>query len=58
MDHWAAAGAPYEDFIAADGFHMNNRGYACLAQAMASVIAAALQQPIRQQLSAGKPVGR
>jgi lysophospholipase L1-like esterase len=51
MDHWAAAGAPYEDFIAVDGFHMNNQGYACLARAMADVIATALKQPIRQQLS-------
>ena len=50
MDHWAASGAPYDDFIAVDGFHMNNRGYACLAQAMADVIAAALKQPIGQQV--------
>lgn len=49
MDHWAAAGAPYDDFIAVDGFHMNNRGYACLAQAMAQVITTALRQPIAQQ---------
>ena len=49
MDHWAAEGAPYDDFIAVDGFHMNNRGYACLAQAMAEVITAALKQPISQQ---------
>ncbi len=51
MDHWAASGAPYDDFIAVDGFHMNNRGYACLAQAMADVITAALKQPIGQQVS-------
>ena len=51
MDRWLAAGAPYEDFIAVDGFHMNNRGYACLAQAMAGVIATALKQPIGQQVS-------
>jgi len=50
MDHWAASGTPYEDFIAVDGFHMNNRGYACLAQAMAEVISAALKQPIGQQI--------
>ncbi len=50
MDHWAAAGTPYEDFIAVDGFHMNNRGYACLAQALAERITAALKQPISQQL--------
>lgn len=50
MDHWAAEGAPYEDFIAVDGFHMNNRGYGCLAQAMANVISTALKQPIGQQI--------
>jgi lysophospholipase L1-like esterase len=50
MDHWAAAGAPYEDFIAVDGFHMNDRGYACLAQAMADAISTALKQPIGQQV--------
>ncbi len=50
MDHWAAAGVPYDEFIAVDGFHMNNRGYACLAQAMADIITAALKQPIGQQL--------
>ncbi len=53
MDHWAAKGAPYEDFIAVDGFHMNNRGYACLAQAMADVISTALKQPIAQQNTKG-----
>jgi lysophospholipase L1-like esterase len=53
MDHWAAEGAPYEDFIAVDGFHMNNRGYACLAQAMADVISTALKQPIAQQNTKG-----
>jgi len=54
MDHWAAAGAPYDDFIAVDGFHMNNRGYACLARAMAEVITAALKQPIAQQTQTRK----
>lgn len=47
MDDWAAAGAPNEDFIAADGLHMNNRGYACLAQALGRQIATALRQPLR-----------
>ncbi len=51
MDHWAAAGAPYDDFVAVDGFHMNNRGYACLALAMTEVITAALKQPIGQQIA-------
>ena len=54
MDKWEEAGAPNEDFIAADGFHMNNRGYACLADALGATIAEALQQPIAQQGANGK----
>ena len=53
MDQWAQSGAPNEDFIAADGMHMNNRGYACLAEILGSTIEAALKQPIAQQ-GAGK----
>jgi lysophospholipase L1-like esterase len=49
MDHWAAAGAPYDDFVAPDGLHMNNRGYTCMARALGNVIATALRQPIAQQ---------
>jgi acyl-CoA thioesterase-1 len=49
MDQWAASGAPDEDFIATDGMHMNNRGYTCLARAMAATIGGALRQPITQQ---------
>jgi lysophospholipase L1-like esterase len=54
MDAWAAAGAPNEDFIAADGMHMNNRGYACLAAALGETISRALKQPIAQQGANGK----
>lgn len=53
MDDWAAAGAPNEDFIAADGLHMNNRGYACLAQALTGVIASALRAPLPAPLPGG-----
>ncbi len=53
MDQWAQDGAPNEDFIAADGMHMNNRGYACLAETLGRAIEAALRQPITQQ-GAGK----
>jgi lysophospholipase L1-like esterase len=52
MDQWAATGAPNDDFIAPDGLHMNNLGYACLAEALGSTIAAALRQPITQQAAA------
>ena len=54
MDAWAGAGAPNEDFIAADGMHMNNRGYTCLALALGRTIAAALRQPITQQAAVSK----
>ena len=53
MDAWAMAGAPNDDFIAPDGLHMNNLGYACLAQALGSVIATALRQPITSAGAAG-----
>jgi acyl-CoA thioesterase-1 len=56
MDQWALGGAPNEDFIAADGMHMNNRGYSCLAEALGSTIATALKQPIAQQtVESAKP---
>ena len=54
MDQWAQAGAPEADFIATDGFHMNNRGYYCLAAAMAESIATALRQPLAAQTAGGK----
>lgn len=50
MDAWEAAGAPNEAFVAPDGLHMNNRGYACLAEALGTAIATALRQPINQQV--------
>jgi lysophospholipase L1-like esterase len=53
MDEWAKDGVPNEDFIAADGMHMNNRGYSCLAETLGRTIEAALKQPIAQQ-GAGK----
>jgi acyl-CoA thioesterase-1 len=52
MDQWALAGAPNEDFIAADGMHMNNRGYSCLAETLGETIATALKQPFAQQAGA------
>jgi lysophospholipase L1-like esterase len=54
MDQWALAGAPNEDFVAADGLHMNNRGYACLADALGQAITTALMQPIAQQGANGR----
>lgn len=33
------------EFLAADGMHMNDRGYACLALALGRSIAAAVRSP-------------
>jgi acyl-CoA thioesterase I len=35
MDRWSAGGAPPDAMLAADGLHHNDRGYACLAAALA-----------------------
>ena len=38
MDLWQEAGHPYGEFIDGDGIHHNDRGYDCLAKALASAI--------------------
>lgn len=38
MDLWQEAGHPYAEFIADDGIHHNDRGYACIARALAQAI--------------------
>ena len=35
MELWQEAGHPYAEFLADDGIHHNDRGYACLAKALA-----------------------
>ena len=35
---WQAAGLPQGDVIAPDGLHHNDRGYACLAEALAAAL--------------------
>ncbi len=42
MDTWASAGAAPEGMLVSDGLHHNDRGYACLAEAMARGIRAGL----------------
>jgi len=44
MDRWRDAGAEYEAFIAPDGLHMNDRGYACLADALAAAMVDAVRR--------------
>jgi acyl-CoA thioesterase-1 len=38
MDGWAAAGIPSEALLTADGLHHNDRGYACIAEALAGAL--------------------
>ncbi|MBW6397826.1 SGNH/GDSL hydrolase family protein [Roseomonas sp. HJA6] len=38
MDRWAAAGVPGEALLGQDGLHHNDRGYACLADALADAL--------------------
>lgn len=45
MDGWAAAGVPPEALLAADGLHHNDRGYACIAEALADALLAGM--PVR-----------
>lgn len=42
MDVWASAGAAPEAMLISDGLHHNDRGYACLAEALARGIRSAL----------------
>jgi lysophospholipase L1-like esterase len=38
MDDWQRAGYPYELFVGADNLHHNDRGYTCVARALAQAI--------------------
>ena len=43
MRRWEAAGTPAAEMLGGDGLHHNDRGYDCLAAALAGSITAALQ---------------
>ena len=45
MAAWAQEGAPAHTFIATDGLHHNDRGYACVASALADAILDGLREP-------------
>ncbi len=38
MDLWQEAGFPYAAFVSDDGVHLNDRGYVCVAKALAGAI--------------------
>jgi acyl-CoA thioesterase-1 len=45
MDRWRAEGYPYASFVAADRLHHNDRGYRCVADALAQSIIQGLAMP-------------
>ena len=45
MDRWAAAGVPPDALLVGDGLHHNDRGYACVADALAEALLAG--QPVQ-----------
>ena len=54
MDQWKAEGYPFSDFVSNDGVHHNDRGYRCIAKALASAMLEGLGhrvQPVRSALS-------
>ncbi len=53
MELWQDAGHPYAEFLADDGIHHNDRGYACVAKALAQAIVAGLS-PSVTRLSASR----
>jgi lysophospholipase L1-like esterase len=45
MDAWAAAGVPNDALLISDGLHHNDRGYACIAEALSAALVAGLPAP-------------
>ena len=52
MDEWARAGLSLADFVAPDRLHHNDRGYTCVARALAASIATSLRR--QEPLSASR----
>ncbi|WP_369413583.1 SGNH/GDSL hydrolase family protein [Caldovatus aquaticus] len=55
MDAWAAAGTPAGAMLIADGLHHNDRGYACLAAALAEALLGSGETPAPSSLPAALP---
>ena len=53
MELWQEAGHPYAEFLADDGVHHNDHGYACVAKALAQSMLEGLG-PTRSRLSASQ----
>ncbi|MBV9248901.1 MAG: SGNH/GDSL hydrolase family protein [Acetobacteraceae bacterium] len=44
MENWEQEGEPAQHFISADGLHHNNRGYVCVARALADEMVVAIHE--------------
>ena len=54
MRAWEAAGTAPTDMLHADGLHHNDRGYACLAEALAASLLGGLRDPAAPVVAAGR----
>ncbi len=54
MEMWQESGHPYADFLDKDGVHHNDRGYACMARALASTMLEGLGVTRLDQLHAAQ----
>ena len=54
MLQWSRGGHPDAEFISDDGIHHNDRGYRCVAQALAASIIEGLTAPARSSAMAAK----
>jgi hypothetical protein len=54
MRAWEAAGTSPLDMLHADGLHHNDRGYACVAQALAQSILGGLRGAAAPVMAAGR----
>lgn len=55
MDDFAAAGVPFAALTASDGLHHNDRGYACVADALGRALVAGLPMPTGPSLAESAP---
>jgi acyl-CoA thioesterase I len=56
MRHWyEVERLPFETFVSADGLHMNDWSYACLAKALGMAIAEAARRPIATAIGPRRP---
>jgi lysophospholipase L1-like esterase len=57
MKRWSIVDKlPFERFVSADGLHMNDWGYACMAKGLGMAIAEAAQRPVLSATAGARPL--